>query len=799
MTNTSTSQKQKSKLRFIFIPLTLIAMIFSGVNAISARKSAQAADTTTPSIIKYKPVSSVVTIDGSDSEPFWSNQPTNIVNGYSNATITNPSDLSGNFKSTWDANNLYLFVQVIDDQVNIGPSSSTMYDGIDIYVDANGSRGATYSSGDCQYRINRDQALITADAGGCSTVGIEKAQMNISGGYNLEIKIPWMTVGLASAPAKDSKIGLDILIKDGENDKFINYTTGHTPWTTPNDFGVFTMDKTGVCSSSSTSTSTSSPVTSTSTSTSSSVAATASLDAVNDSFSISNNTNGTGIDVLANDISICGTKTVLSINGVPIANGTGNVVVNNNLYVTVVSGSLFASLVVYPINGFVGSQNFTYTIGGCNGQTDTAVVSINVLRNNSTSTTSMMPSSTSTSSMMPSSTSTSSMMPSSTSTSSATSIVKPLEYDVVLRRLEATLTRLTQLVTKLNEQIQLLLDPVKYNDGTIASNKPVRVVITTPSGRRVVLKTNTDSNGNINIKYTPTPQLANNTFNFDVTAYAAINNDSGFTVEEGNINDLSSLGNYTALAEILDTTTSQYLQTNPINWTIASSTSQSVSMSSVSMTTTSSANTSTKKLLDVEYNSYYLGMRLTAPLDRKSAEIISVGNEVYLLLNNLKYSDKTIASNKEVNINIYSDGGKNVVIKTQTDENGNVMIKYSTKPDGQLLINNNTPYSFVSGSFSDLISLDNYKATVDSYDEVNMSKYKSNEIGWIIRQAIMTSNPTSTQASVKSVATSTSAAPVSPISNLARTGGVALLGFGTLVSLAYLAYSYKKASKRNQL
>ena len=1272
MTNTSTIiRKQKNKLWLIIIPLLLGAIIFSAIHAISFRRSAKAADTTTPTIMKYKPIASIATIDGNASEAFWANQATLNIDGKSVGSVTGIQDLSASLKATWDVNNLYIYTMIMDDQPNIGSSSESNHDGIDIYVDSDGSRGSGYSAGDCQYRVNRDQSQIFAEAGNCSINGIQAAQTNMAGGYNLEVKIPWQTLGRATAPAKDSKIGMDILVKDGENTqsgKYIKYSSGTTPWSNPNDFGLFTLEKVGVCGVSSSASATTStpactlgtiptvatgnsqlstlvsalqaadlvstlsgpgpftvfaptnaafdalpagvlaklllpankpilekilkyhvasgnvsagtltglinatstnpksyniatlegdtaqatiqgtdvyvdtakviitdvgacngvvhvidkviipndvdltpllPVTSTSSTTTSTTSTTTTapstsavtstisesftsatssnttLDAINDVFVVPNNGNGTSIDILANDISSCGTKTILNINGVPLTNGVGNVVVNNSLYITVVAGSLYSSLVVYPINGFSGSQNFTYTLGGCNGKVDTALINVNVPRPSSTTsngmTTSMVPSSSTmttsnganimyttgtipqsgetytlgnsvtcannlvtmvndtpinvgqtintrsfavklinntqvqitpnagvysdsvkltvtgcsstlihdkqftvipTSASVTSTTTTSGVTTSAVPSSSiattsngmttsmqvtSTSGTISYEYDSALRKLKALLKRLTRLVTKLNEQISIFLESLKYSDGTVAANKPVRLVVTTPSGRRVVVRTNTDSNGNINIKYTPSARLANNSqFNLDVVVNAAINNDSGFTVETGDINDLSDIGNYSAVAEVLDGAT--YLATNSIDWTIVSDNSvlaasndtlnvnlnnngayldiynndysscgtknlvsidgvpltnnavvsgqlyiatvnnglivyplynfvgtqsfvytisgcgatstatvtvnsyngrsNSVSTTTAtSMVTTTALNTTTttttatntttmsqnvstqqnsmtssvisskpstssvlnsslnnsttssdpaiKKTLEVEYNPYYLGLRLTAPLDRKSGEVINVGNEVSLTLDSLKYTDKTIGANKEVNINIYSDTGKNVIIKTKTDENGSVVIKYSTKNDGQLLINNNQPYEFITGSFSDLISLGNYTATVDSYDEIYLRKYKTNEVSWIIRQASVSSVSTIPSTTVTNVTTSgravstTSAVAISSISssqsstslasNLARTGGVALLSFGALVSLAYLVYTYNKANKRNQL
>ncbi len=93
------------------------------------------------------------TIDGlADSS--WNAAPSRTINNIVVGAVTDANDLSGSFRTLWDADNLYVLVQVKDEaQQNDSGSQTWNDDSVEIYIDANNDKPTTYSSNDYQYRF----------------------------------------------------------------------------------------------------------------------------------------------------------------------------------------------------------------------------------------------------------------------------------------------------------------------------------------------------------------------------------------------------------------------------------------------------------------------------------------------------------------------------------------------------------------------------------------------------------------------------------------------------------------------
>jgi len=63
-----------------------------------------------------------------------------------------PGDISGWFKMTWDYNNLYWFVHVADDSIDISRTESWMNDCVEIFIDGHDDDNIAYDSNDVQWR-----------------------------------------------------------------------------------------------------------------------------------------------------------------------------------------------------------------------------------------------------------------------------------------------------------------------------------------------------------------------------------------------------------------------------------------------------------------------------------------------------------------------------------------------------------------------------------------------------------------------------------------------------------------------
>ncbi len=132
-------------------------------------------------------------------------------------TVANPADNSGFFKAMYDENNLYLYVEVTDDDpVQYADATQPWNnDGIEIFVDAKDRRyvgGARISAEQHQLRINLDRfytgtEILSMDQSGLGTTDTMTAMtFKDNAAYYIEAAIPWK--GICNGTDVDaSKIG----------------------------------------------------------------------------------------------------------------------------------------------------------------------------------------------------------------------------------------------------------------------------------------------------------------------------------------------------------------------------------------------------------------------------------------------------------------------------------------------------------------------------------------------------------------------------------------------------------------
>jgi hypothetical protein len=152
------------------------------------------------------------------------------------------------FKAVWDATNLYLLVEVKDDVLKNDNKPSgfaqDQNDFIDLYLDTdmlfpytttqgNGSWWNYYDLNDFQIQFLRDADFLnigtqnpgqTIDA---AASGITYAQAEVTGGWLLEVSIPWANMDPTFVPAHDTPIGLEVLVGDADLDTLRN---GRNAW-----------------------------------------------------------------------------------------------------------------------------------------------------------------------------------------------------------------------------------------------------------------------------------------------------------------------------------------------------------------------------------------------------------------------------------------------------------------------------------------------------------------------------------------------------------------------------------------
>jgi len=153
-------------------------------------------------------------IDGS-IDALWNNYPAFSINKVSigAANITGPADLSANFKVARDASYLYILVNVTDDILRSGNTARWQNDEVELFIDMGNTKSATYGANDFTYNFVYNVSTVYENAHNATT-GVVFAQGLPAGGYIMEIKIPWATLG--GTPSAGSFIGFDIGVDDND-------------------------------------------------------------------------------------------------------------------------------------------------------------------------------------------------------------------------------------------------------------------------------------------------------------------------------------------------------------------------------------------------------------------------------------------------------------------------------------------------------------------------------------------------------------------------------------------------------
>ncbi|HZL41896.1 MAG TPA: sugar-binding protein [Verrucomicrobiae bacterium] len=154
---------------------------------------------------------------------------------------TSTNDLSAEFRTLWDKQNLYVLVNVRDDVLVSDFADGWMDDSVEIYIDADNSKSKQYDDDDGQYLFiwNNGHPKMSRNRPG-RTNNIEFAMIKTEAGYCLEAKFPWATLG--KKPVTGSKIGFEVKVNDdddgGDRDTKISWHDEHdNAWKDPQVFG----------------------------------------------------------------------------------------------------------------------------------------------------------------------------------------------------------------------------------------------------------------------------------------------------------------------------------------------------------------------------------------------------------------------------------------------------------------------------------------------------------------------------------------------------------------------------------
>ena len=166
-----------------------------------------------------------VTVDGELSEEIWTAADAQYIEFLADFTISNNVST---FKTAWDAENLYIAVEVQDAAVvtaENGVLGENIYDNdsIEIFIDGDNGKSYSYDKlNDFHIYIQHD-GKIQAQGGTAGTWGDCLAQLEgmeykvvmTEAGFNLELALPFAAIG--ATPGDGTCIGLNVVNNDNDN------------------------------------------------------------------------------------------------------------------------------------------------------------------------------------------------------------------------------------------------------------------------------------------------------------------------------------------------------------------------------------------------------------------------------------------------------------------------------------------------------------------------------------------------------------------------------------------------------
>ncbi len=223
-------------LNNLLVPLMKLAQIIESAQE-QQRAEKQKTKTATVKKADRSPV-----IDGT-AEDIWSAAPKYKLENVIYSPISSDEDFSAYYKVMYDQGNLYLLVDVTDDELNNDSMEFYYDDNIEVFIDADNSKESEYGDNDYTYDFNWDRTSPNMEERGqlYQKDDIEYALVTSDDGYRLEIKFPWSTLG--TKPFPGAKIGLDVHVNDdddgGERDTKLMWSDVYDDaWQNPRVFGT---------------------------------------------------------------------------------------------------------------------------------------------------------------------------------------------------------------------------------------------------------------------------------------------------------------------------------------------------------------------------------------------------------------------------------------------------------------------------------------------------------------------------------------------------------------------------------
>ncbi len=157
-------------------------------------------------------------------------------------TINKGSEASANAKVLWDDDNLYVYATVNDAVLDKTGAQTHEQDSLEVFIDEDNGKTASYGEDDKQYRINYENEQ-SFNGKKCLAENVKSATKTIEGGYVVEAAFKWTDI----KPANGAEIGLEFQINDAKDGKRIGtlswYDETGMGWSGSNVYG--TVELTG--------------------------------------------------------------------------------------------------------------------------------------------------------------------------------------------------------------------------------------------------------------------------------------------------------------------------------------------------------------------------------------------------------------------------------------------------------------------------------------------------------------------------------------------------------------------------
>lgn len=140
-------------------------------------------------------------------DAIWNDTPAVPINRYQMAW----QGATGTSKALWDAEHLYVLIQVNDAQLDKTAANEWEQDSVEIFLDQNNEKTTFYQDDDGQYRVNFDNE--TSFSPPSLEQGFVSATKISGTNYTVEVKIPLTHI----TPAKNMKLGFDVQINDAKD------------------------------------------------------------------------------------------------------------------------------------------------------------------------------------------------------------------------------------------------------------------------------------------------------------------------------------------------------------------------------------------------------------------------------------------------------------------------------------------------------------------------------------------------------------------------------------------------------